>query len=350
MPQYDYDGRLIPSHVAQQKRQQGILQAIESTRATALSCEPPLIYDIPSNIQTFTKNKVMIIRVGGLGDVLCVTPLIRTLSSVHELIVDVKTDHPSVFVGNPYVNRVISENEHFDTQQYDAVVDLCGYVERPENLVQHRPRAFAKSAGITIDIGLDYLDYYVSKEEERWANHFLSDYFFTGAPGPVAYIWKTSTDNRNWSINTHQAVLRSLYKLAVEMQFSILILDPRRQQIPLRSEYEFSIHNLTGMHSVRETAAIMSRCKAVISPDTGAFHLANALRVPTLSYFGSFPLEERATFGDVSQVNTPQDCKLFPCRSYSCPMLGSPETDSQSPCLNVDPGRVSRMLRTILTR
>lgn len=332
---YDMTGRLIPQSTATQMVRESYVKNSMAFRSSAVQLTPPLLMPVEQLLGSRTLNRILIIRNAGLGDVLCITPTVRYLSQIYGVEIHIKTEYPQLFENNPYVSKTFRMHEHTPLEEYDGHVDLGGYVERHENTVQHRPTAFGASLGINLPSV--HLDYFPSPEELRAAASRLSDYPYTGKPGPIAYILRSSTSNRNWALDTHTKVLAKLSSASL----GIIILDPEKQQIPLSRIYS-GIVNLTGKTSIRELAAIMARCSVVITPDTGLFHMAQALRKPTLAYFGAFPIEERATT-HYTLLNEPSTCPAFPCHGYTCPFSERREgLEPQSECLEVNPDTVLR--------
>ncbi len=77
--------------------------------------------------------------------------------------------------------------------------------------------------------------------------------------------------------------------------------------------------NVAGQTDIIDLAAILSQCRAVISNDTGAAHLASALSTPTLVLFG--PTDPRRTrpLGPHLQVaSAAAFCQ--PCLAKNCPL------------------------------
>lgn len=287
------------------------------------------------------KRCVLIRRSRGLGDVLCITPLARQLHVQYDITVDVDVDSPfrCLFDHNPHVRKTFGSYSSDSVpayEEYDTVIDLNEYVEQFDNLTRHRPLAFARA--VEVDIESNYtLDYFVSSEESASARRLLSRIPFTDKP--VAYIWDSSTSNRNWALTTHQENIRKL----LESCISVVLLSSKAVDPGIQS---LRLINLSGIMPIRESAAIMNRCALVITPDTGMFHLASALNKQVLTYFGPFPLQERQTHDKVVLLNNPKVCEYFPCREYTCPIAG----DGESPCIKVPAKDLLHQVKSHLER
>jgi ADP-heptose:LPS heptosyltransferase len=286
---------------------------------------------------------VLVIRDTGLGDVLLLTPMIRKLAQIG-CIVDVLTQerYRCLFGVNPSVRATLAlEDEPVDRTGYDVVLDLRLVVENAEftGHHEHRADAFARCADISLSPDERALTYCVNGDERAAAMRLIED-CRTALPckGVVGYVWRSSTENRNWSFAQHKAVLEAL----IAAGYCPIVLDNEYQNL---LSIDGSVVNETGTHNLREVAAILEQCDAVITPDTGLFHLAGAVDTPTLSYFGAFPAAERQAHRNLTVWNAPPACSLFPCRSYRCL---NRDGDNQAACLAVSPEQVVRDVEELL--
>ena len=76
--------------------------------------------------------------------------------------------------------------------------------------------------------------------------------------------------------------------------------------------------NLIGRTDLRLLAGVLARCRAFVSNDSGAMHLAAALGVPVTAIFG--PTDERVTapLGEHDVLLHPVFCR--PCMLRECPI------------------------------
>ena len=76
--------------------------------------------------------------------------------------------------------------------------------------------------------------------------------------------------------------------------------------------------NLIGRTSLRQLVGIVARCAAFVSNDSGAMHIAAALRVPLTAMFG--PTDERVTapLGEAAVLTRDVFCR--PCMLRECPI------------------------------
>lgn len=93
---------------------------------------------------------------------------------------------------------------------------------------------------------------------------------------------------KTWPLDKAQAFLNS----AIEQSNSMVLITGNHAQraaidILLQSLPAGKAINVAGSLNIAETAAILSKAKYVVAPDTGILHLAAALNVPTLGLYAA---------------------------------------------------------------
>lgn len=287
--------------------------------ADTLVAMMPSFYQVDRHIIPSGGEKALIVRDMGWGDVLLATPTAR---AVHE-----RTGVPVGFAtyrryiplldGNPHIGEVhcLEDMESGSSYQavsknYDAVIDLRKYVEHREMTGTHmnRAAAFARAADITLPQSEWRIDYYVKPEEIGPATKRVGR---SGGEKVVGFVLRTSTGNRSWPHEHSLGVISEL----MSRGWRVVVLDHENQGFH-GLEANAQLVNLCGRCSMRETAAVMSVCDVILTPDTGLFHQASALNKPVATYFGPFPVAERATHDKVVEAHNRQVCQ--PCRQYHC--------------------------------
>ncbi len=81
---------------------------------------------------------------------------------------------------------------------------------------------------------------------------------------------------------------------------------------------EHRIFNLCGALSLRESAELLRRCKLLISNDSGATHLASALQMPHIVFFGATDDVEFGPYQNVNSTVYRVSLSCSPCRDSSC--------------------------------
>ena len=78
---------------------------------------------------------------------------------------------------------------------------------------------------------------------------------------------------------------------------------------------------LTGKVTLMELAALLKKCRVFVTNDSGPMHIATAMRVPLVSMFGASPVQGFWPYNNISVViKTPLPC--HPCYKHSCKLGG----------------------------
>lgn len=98
--------------------------------------------------------------------------------------------------------------------------------------------------------------------------------------------------------------------------------------------------NLAGRTSLRDFIELAAACRAFLTNDSGAMHIASALGVPTVAVFGATDETATGPAGPLARViREPVDCS--PCLLRECPI--------DHRCMDrVDAGRVARAVLDLL--
>lgn len=299
--------------------------------------------------------KILIINPLGIGDVIFSTPLVVALKKefpesyigyvcnkrVSELI-STSPDIDKVFVyekdeyrdiwkdSKPKYLRKISNflgmirRERFDISidlslgyQYSMLLMLIGIKKRIGFNYRDRGRFLTNKVDITsfddkhvIEHYLDMLKHlnvkanayavpkiYVSDIDSAWAEGVLKERGIADKDVVVGIIcgcgasWGVDADRRRWDKKKF-AVLAD--KLIDTYGIKVVFMGSRKESSLARDARSLMKNpsvDLSGMTTVGQMAALISRCRSVVTNDGGPLHVAVALGVNTVSIFG--PVDER---------------------------------------------------------
>lgn len=86
----------------------------------------------------------------------------------------------------------------------------------------------------------------------------------------------------------------------------------------MRNKEHSLLKTFTGKMTLLELAALLKKCNVLVTNDTGPMHVAVAMNVPLVSMFGPSPVPGFYPYNDKSVVlKTPLDC--HPCGKHQCP-------------------------------
>jgi ADP-heptose:LPS heptosyltransferase len=260
--------------------------------------------------------KILIIRLSSIGDILLTTPLIRSIKKQNPNIqIDfvIKTEFFDLLKHNPYLKNIYKYSKDnsekrelinsLKANRYEIVIDLQNNL-RSREIIRHLdckiqrfkknsinkfllvhfkinklkdahqiPVRYAETAGVDLDTeGLDFITLHEPdpnlKTDEKYiglcpgAKHFTKRW-------PIEYF-----------IELGQRLESDGYKV-------IIFGGPSEALIT--GEIGNKLKNAINLccESVLQSGANMKLCKAIYTNDSGAMHLASAMKVPVIAFFGS---------------------------------------------------------------
>jgi len=260
--------------------------------------------------------KILIIRLSSIGDILLTTPLIRSIKKKNPAIqIDfvLKEEFFELMQNNQYLTNIHKYTKHSFGKQtlinaliankYELVIDLqnnlrsreiirslrCQVLRFKKNSVKkfllvhfkinklkdaHQiPVRYAEAAGVDLDTeGLDFITLHEPdpnlKTDEKYiglcpgAKHFTKRW-------PIEYF-----------IELGQRLESDGYRV---------IIFGGASEAVITGEIENKLRNAINLccDSVLQSGANMKLCKAIYTNDSGAMHLACAMKVPVIAFFGS---------------------------------------------------------------
>jgi len=242
-------------------------------------------------------------RLGGIGDVLMTTPLLRKIKELipHcHLIYCTDLEYSQGALGdiirhNPYVDQLIS-NEEFNNQKYDYTVDITATglnKEQPGRIPPNRIDLFAEEVGVSVeDDGVP--SYVVTEDERKQAVKRIEDEFLGGAKREdtnIIVVQARSNDaRRTWPLNK---VDKFCDLLAEDPKNRVIILDWGTSSKRWKSkERIFPVLN----EEFIPVASLIEQCDLVVCPDSSALHIAGALGKKTITIFGPIPPQSRINY------------------------------------------------------
>lgn len=275
--------------------------------------------------------RVVIRRGRGIGDVLMVVPVARMLMKEDpekELVLACDLPKMDLVKYLPYFKRVIGINRlRFDQdkiwvldedglnpEEYDTWINLENLPEMdPESGKYHRIDLFARAAGFEIPLQRSdrILEMRVSNEEAEAGKKRLLSLGVRPTDKLLAMAVRTTCENRNMPAH----VFKEVADRAVRDGWKVLVLD----HDPNYGWEAPGVINLAGKtlggDDNRQLASLIVNATMFYGPDSGLWHMANALRVPNVVYFGAMDWNLRVT-GPTRVLFKNVAC--YPCNTYGC--------------------------------
>ncbi len=279
-----------------------------------------------SRLRKLLKTKtphICVVRGEGLGDVLMTTPVIRALKETFgkaQISYATNTRYlegalVKVLRHNPDIKEIL-ERDLLDDSQYDLVISLhCPaiFYEKPGNPPISRLDLFANHAGVKLKN--HDLHYYIQKEEIEAGEKLVSH-----LQGKKIVLVQPSASSERRSLD-HRKLKTALTELNTAHGVATIVLthssdfgtDVLWDNIPGC----MPIRNL----DVRQIAGLMVHCDLVLCPDSSVLHLAGALKVPTVAFFGpTHPAARINYYPNAVAIWKGEELNPCPCWYDACPI------------------------------
>jgi len=260
--------------------------------------------------------KILIIRLSSIGDILLTTPLIRSLKKQNPAIqIDflLKEEFYELVQNNPHITNIHKYTKHSFEKQilinaliantYELVIDLqnnlrsreitrplhCRILRFKKNSINkfllvhfkinklkdtHQiPVRYAEAAGVELDT--EGLDFFTDNEPDP---KLKTDEKYIGlCPGAKHF---TKRWPKEYFIELGNRLESTGYKVVF---FGGL------EEVELCSEMENQIKNALNLcnTNILQVGSDMKMCRAIYTNDSGLMHLASAVKVPVIAFFGS---------------------------------------------------------------
>ena len=336
--------------------------------------------------------KILIVKLGALGDVLRTTPLLTAFQKTYpdaQVTWLVDPANSDVLKGNPLIHRLVPYSEKavaaLGSGHFDAAVNLD---KEPEALSAiaavnaTRKMGFGKSSDgrvIPLDASSEYavrlgiddeLKFRLNRKtyqeisfEQVGLKFKGEEYLFepdtvsaarataslrtqgygTAFVGRPVIGINTGSGRRFAGKRLPTSSLVTLANLFLDRMGATVFLLGGEDEIERNREIQKMISRPvinTGSHPIGVFAAIVRECDAVISGDTTAMHVAIAVKVPVVAYFASTCASEIELYGRGQKVVSAIECA--PCYKRVCPI------DEQ--CMkDMEPEKLFGAARQVLT-
>lgn len=317
-----------------------------------------------------TYNKLLVINLMHVGDLLLVTPVLRALRSAYpqaqiDLVADAKLS--DLVVLNRNINRLwaIDKKGHHDrlwnylkfiseirNEKYDMVINLhrnerasflaafsgakriIGYSTWGPHLlfdqvmpnlkaVKHQVHShfdvLQQGLGLT-EIDDRGLEMWLSAEAEDKAEKLWRQAYFDPTLTVVGFNTGASWPTKRWPKEYFAEMADRLLAMGYGIAFFGGSMDVAlvEETLGLMKEKQHPhLAVFTGKVSLMELAAMLKKCKVFATNDSGPMHVAVAVGTPVVAPYGSSPVPGFYPYDDQSIViQSPVDC--HPCGEHTC--------------------------------
>lgn len=309
--------------------------------------------------------RILVARVGALGDTLMVTPTLRALRRQYpgaEIDVLCSESAAPLVEGNPHVSRIVPlrhrnvpyaispEKQHcvraLRVRRYDVAIllerapryrdllrratipEIRSFTESPFDPLQHCISNYLRVAGADNLEGaaLD-MELHLSDADTDVARRLLHDLPQPRIGVHIGYGPRRGKKGqsqrlRGWNPEHVVQLISDLVKRRTSVVLTGSADDRAETDSLLRDLPQDRIRSIVGQTSVRAMASVIGSLDALVSVDTGAAHIAAALGTPLVVLWGPAIYEQTrpvSTCSPIQIVRVPVPCA--PC--YGTPLMKS---------------------------
>lgn len=282
-----------------------------------------------------SKQKILVVTTKFLGDLIITTPGIKALRQKFpqaEIFVLVRSEYQAVLKNNPNINQIISfdfnirqqnfferlkyelsfwkkiRNEKFDVfislQPGDRIAFLA-WISGAKIRIAPRKQSFWFLFNKHINVfedSISYLEYYnkiisafteepvnyktefiISPEDDNWSSEFLKSNNVSQKDILISVHPGASEPTKIWPSKNFVALLQKFLK--VKNTQILIIAGPGEEKLVNSITEIVNNNNVFPFYSkeINKTAALIKKCKLIITNDTGTRHLAVALKTPVIA-------------------------------------------------------------------
>ena len=335
-------------------------------------------------------SRILVVRVGALGDTLMVTPTLRALRRQHPLAeVDVlcADSAGALLEGNPHVSRIVRLRQRnvpyalslekqqlvrtLRSRRYNVAIllerapryrdlltratipEIRSFAEFPFEPLQHCIVNYLRVAGVhDLTAGDLDMELHLTDLESAAARRLLIDLPQPRVGIQVGYGPRRGKKNqsqrlRGWNPEHFAKLVHDLLGRKASVILTGSADDRTETERLVHGLPHDRIRSIAGHTSVRELAAVIGSLDVFVSVDTGAAHIAAALGTPLAVLWGPAIYEQTrpvSTSSPVRIVRVPVPCA--PC--YGTPLMKS---CTRNICMEgISPGAVMEAVEDLLKR
>lgn len=266
---------------------------------------------------TDSPQRVMVMRMGGFGDLLLLAPTLREIKRrwpACHLAVSTMGHYAVALENLPFVDAVLPYPVPVEVADgFDAWVFLEGAEHTARSKEIHLTDLFAEIAGVTIE-GSKQPAYAVKPSEALWA----AEKYPRTQHRRVCVQVGTSAICRTYPRSNLGTVCAELVKRGWE----VFLMGQHGEVKTPDGHANGQLRNLCDdALSFRQSAAVVSQCDVLLGSDSALVHVAAALDVAGVALFGPFPWQLRTAYSpSIRAIQGNVGCS--PCQHHANPPMG----------------------------
>lgn len=242
-------------------------------------------------LQDYNGKKILFVRVGGLGDLTLLTPVLREIHRrwpTVQIDVGCHKEFAQAIEHLPYCKPIAFPISMAEVETYDAWCFLENAIENNEIAkTSHSVDVYAKIIGLTGEFN-KVQDYVVTDRERIWQDVAFPR---TKDVRRIAIQVSASAKCRTYPQQHLQRVVQHF----VQKGWEVFMMGAPGEVKEVENEPKNFII-MTDGYTFRQRAAVLATCDVVLAPDSSLAHIAGALDVPCVALYGPFPWQVRTKY------------------------------------------------------
>jgi ADP-heptose:LPS heptosyltransferase len=235
--------------------------------------------------------RLLVVRPGGLGDLLFITPALVKLRLLHprlRISVAAKINYKCALENHPAIDQFLEYPLETETcDQFDFVVMLEDLIEfDPRGQQLHAVDLYASAFGLELAANEKRMSYFPTPDERAT----IRERFPRGTKQRYGVQLNSSAPVRHYP-----QIMNVVELLAQKGHEVVVFADPRYDKIAIQRHVIWSNQTDPPL-SFRECAALAETCDCIVSPDSVFTHLSDAMNIPCVALYGSFPGKLRTLY------------------------------------------------------
>ena len=273
-------------------------------------------------------------KVGGIGDILMITPTLRQLKADFPALkltfaIDMHTTGNNVYYellrNAPYIDFLI-DARFVEHGSYEATIDIsavCIRFERKGLPTVNRVDLFARACGVPL-LRNRRSWYVVEPQEVAYASSIYRQAKSSGKK--IVFLHTASMEaKRSWPIEKYIEIVSRAEAEDLPVTFAVMDFN---NKYSLWDKHSNCI-NISAT-TLREMAALISEADVFIGPDSGPMHIAGAVSTSSIVLFGSIPPQARINYYPTHEAFSLQELSCIGCWYATCPYNTKCMTDLDS--------------------
>ena len=304
------------------------------------------------DLSSLNDKRVLVVRGGGMGDVLFTTPVVRYIKTLAPRArVDFATIESlhCLMNKNAFINAVLSIKEaKAQKSRYDVVLNMAGGLAASEVAkTTHCVDALAKWVGIDAEIADKSLMLSPSRGTLVTGARLIKEAGFEKGVDKIIGIGVSASSRiRTWPQSYVRELVTDIVKEIIHVK--VLLIGKHPEPGFFDGFPKDRVVSCINSTSIPQVIGIIKYMSLFIGSDSGLLWIAQALGVPAIGLFGAFNSEIRITKGG-SVIPIDSDVACSPCAYHDSALCDFQNNEGEPECMvQIRPEKVLELIGGVM--